>query len=273
MKHMFVILLLTGTLLATQNSANQVTTKPWEKFLGAWKMVPGPDDPTTPTLKVEPEGGGVKIGFDCKKDGSCPDIIIVSYDGKPYKNAGYPSWEASFRKTGNQTMEEDGYSSGKPSTKVAWQLSPDGKTLKRTYHDIDHPGSKDNTLVYDRSGGPASKDDAFIGFWKHDWNKSDAVVVTYTSTGDVFTFTGARGVVRDRNCDGNDHPDSASIITGDLYSCRFLDDRTYDESSKRSGKVVSTMTSKISDDGKKLVRDRRNAEGKTTFKATYEKLE
>ena len=35
MKHMFVILLPTGTLLATQNSATQVATKPWEKFLGA----------------------------------------------------------------------------------------------------------------------------------------------------------------------------------------------------------------------------------------------
>jgi len=37
MKHVFVILLLTGTLWVVQDSANQVTAKPWEKILGAWK--------------------------------------------------------------------------------------------------------------------------------------------------------------------------------------------------------------------------------------------
>jgi len=205
------------------------------------------------------------------EDGSCEDIIIGHYDGKPYNDAGNPNWEASFRKTGNQTMQEDGYSSGKPSTKVAWQLSPDGKTLKRTYHVIDRPGSKDLTFAYDRHGGAVSKDDPFIGSWTADWNKSDAIVLSYSSKGDVFTFTDPRGVAHDRNCDGDDHSDSTTG-TDDLYSCRFLDDRTYELASKRSGKVVSTMTRKMSEDGKKMVQTIRNAEGKTTFKATYEKI-
>ena len=82
MKRIFVILLLTGTLWAAQDSANQVTVKPPEKLLGTWKLVPGPEDPSM--VKVEPEGGGVKLSFGCKQDGSCPDIIIGNYDGKPY---------------------------------------------------------------------------------------------------------------------------------------------------------------------------------------------
>jgi len=269
MKHVFVILLLTGTLWVVQDSANQVTAKPWEKILGAWKQVPGPADPSV--LKIEPEGGGIKLSFGCKQDSSCLDIIIGNYDGKPYKDAGSPTWEASFRKTGDRTMQEDGYSSGKPSTTVTWLLSPDGKTLTRTIHNIDPPGSKDAMQVYDRSGGPVSKDDAFSGFWKRDWNKSDAVVLTYTSEGDVFTFTDPRGVVHDRNCDGNDHPDSTAGA-GDHYSCRFLDDHTCELTSKRNGKVASTITRKISEDGKKMTQIARNAEGKTTLEQTFDKI-
>jgi hypothetical protein len=269
MKYVFAILLLTGTLRTEQDSANQVTAKPWEEILGAWKQVPGPDDPSM--LKIETEGGGIKLSFGCKQDGSCLDIIIGNYDGKLHKDAGSPTWEASFRKTGDRTMQEEGYSSGKPSTTVAWQLSPDGKTLTRTIHNIDPPPSKDSTQVYDRSGGPVSKDDAFSGFWKLDWNKSNAVVLTYTSKGDVFTFTDPRGVAHDRNCDGNDHPDSTAGA-GDHYSCRFLDDRTYELTSKRNGKVVSTITRKISEDGKKMAQTVRNAEGKITSEYVFEKI-
>ena len=162
---------LSGVLPARQ-SVIEVKTKPWEKLLGTWKQVPGPDGPTT--LKVEPEAGGIKMSFGCRQDGSCPEIITVSYDGKPYKEAGNPAWEASFRKTDPQTMQEDGFSSGKPSIKVMWQLSPDGNTLTRTYRYINPAGSKDVAFAYDRSGGPVSKDDPFIGFWKLNWNKSDA---------------------------------------------------------------------------------------------------
>lgn len=269
MKPLFVILLLTGTLWTAQGSAGQSTPKPWEKILGAWKQVPGPDDSST--LKIESEGGGIKLSFGCRKDGSCPDIIIGNYDGKLYKDAGSATWEASFRKTADRTMQEDGYSSGKPSTTVTWQLSPDGKTLTRIVHSITPPGAKDITYAYDRSGGPVSQGDPFIGFWKDDWNKSDAVVLTYASKGDVLTFMDPRGVVHDRNCDGNDHVDSATG-TGDLYSCRFLDDRTYELTSKRNGRVVSTTTRKISEDGKKMVGTGRNAEGKITFELTYEKI-
>jgi hypothetical protein len=43
-------------VLAGRQSANPVTTKPWERILGTWKQVRGPADSTT--VKVEPEGAG-----------------------------------------------------------------------------------------------------------------------------------------------------------------------------------------------------------------------
>jgi len=247
MKRTLVILLLTGTLWTGQSFAKQVATKPPEKLLGTWKEVSGPSG-----VKVESEGGGVKLSFLCKQDGPCQDVIIGKYGGKPYKDAGSATWESSFRKTGDGTMQEDGYASGKLSSKVTWQLSTDGKTLTRTIHYIDPPGSKVPTEVYERNGGPVSKGDAFIGFWKRDWNKSDPFVLTYTSNGDGLTFTDPRGVDHDRNCDGNDHPES-TFGQDALYSCSFPDDRTYELTSKRNGKVVSTMSRKISEDGKKMV--------------------
>src|SRR5438445_12690060 len=113
MKHMFVILLLTGTLWAAQDSVKQVTAKPWEKILGAWRRVPGPDDPTM--LKIEPEGGGIKMSFGCMEAGSCRDIMIVRLDGKVCNALGRPRWDASVSTKGNQSVQEGGDSRGAPS--------------------------------------------------------------------------------------------------------------------------------------------------------------
>jgi hypothetical protein len=268
MKRTFMILVLIGTFCVARDSAGQVTTKPPEKLLGSWKQVPRADDPSG--LKVEPESGSIKLSFGCKPDGSCQDIITANYDGKPYKDSGSTTWEASFRKTSDRAMQEDGYSSGKLSSRVAWQLSTDGKTLTRTIHFIDPPSSKVATQVYERDGGPVSKEDAFTGFWKRDSNKSDPVVLKYTSKGNGLTFIDPRGVEHDRNCDGNDHPDS-NFGQDALYSCRFPDDRTYEATSKRNG-TVSTVTRRVSEDGKKMVATTRNVGGKTTSEYTYEKI-
>lgn len=211
------------------------------------------------------------MNFGCKQDGSCQGMYIVgNYDGKRYKDSVNPNSEASFRRTDDRTMQQDGHSNGKLTFKSDWQLSPDGKTLTRIIHQIDPP-AKDATLVYDRMGGPSSKDDAFAGFWMRNWNKGDALVVKYARKGDLLTFTDPLGVVHDRNCDGNDHAEKAPIV-GDIYSCKFLEDGTYETASKRNGKVVSAITHKVSDDGKKMVWTVRNAEGKT-FEYTYEKVE
>jgi hypothetical protein len=258
---------LSGVLAARQ-SATEVKTKPWEKLLGTWKKVPGPDDPTT--LKVEPVGGGIKMSFGCRQDGSCPDIITVSYDGKPYKEAGNPTWEASFRKADTQTMQEDGYSSGKPSTKVMWQLSPDGKTLTRTYRYINPTGSKDVAFAYDRSGGPVSKNDPFIGFWKLNWNKSDVLLTTVALKGDMLTIMEWGGITIERNCDGKDHPEITEVNT--VYSCRITDPFTYELVLRQNEKVTFSLTRKISDDGKKMAVIRKNALGKTMPELTFERV-
>jgi hypothetical protein len=63
-------------VLAARQSATGVNTKPWEKLFGTWKQVPGPDEPTTD--KIEPEGGGVKISFGCKQDGTCTSHITTN---------------------------------------------------------------------------------------------------------------------------------------------------------------------------------------------------
>jgi hypothetical protein len=260
--------------LAAQQSTTAVMTKPWEKFLGSWKLVPGPDGSTS--TKIEPESdGGVKISFGCKQDGSCPSNIIVKYDGKLYKYSNYSEdakYEASFRKIGDRTMQQDWYFNGKQGATHTWQLSPGGgDTLTRTDQVVSPPGSKKITYMYDRSGGPKSTDDPFIGFWKRDWNKGDAWVLTYTSKEDVLELTDSLGRSYARNCDGKDHPNSASPAGG-LYSCRFSDALTYEVVLKESGKVFSTVTGKISDDGRRMVRTGKNAEGKPESEETYEKI-
>ena len=270
MRFTLAALLLAAALCAVQETSSQVTPKPWEVLLGSWKEIPGPDDPEL--LKVEPEGDNTKFSFGCKQDGSsCPDVIVANYDGKPYKDAGNEYWEASFRKTGERTIQEDGYRNGKQVQTVRWQLSSDGHSLTRTYHVVNPPESKDQTFAYDRSGGPVSKDAPFIGFWKYNWNKSDPFIITYAPKGDLFTFTLPNGVASERNCDGKDHPNDA-LGSGFAYSCRFIGEHTYEVTSKHNGKIVSVITRKVSDDGRSMVATFRNAEGKITATSNLEKI-
>jgi hypothetical protein len=259
---------LSGVLAARQ-SATGVTTKPWEKILGTWKQVPGPDEPTT--LKIEPEGSGVKISYGCKQDGACTSNITTKYDANKSKYSDNPNWEASFRKTGDRTMQQDSYSNGKLSITERWQLSPDGKMLTAMYHSVNPPGAKDIIYSYDRSGEPVSNDDPFIGLWRRNWNKSDALITTFSSKGDMLTLTGTDGITIERDCDGKNHPDTTERTM--VYSCHFTDPFTYDLVLTQNEKVTFSLTRKISDDGKKMVVIRKNAEGKTMPEWTFEKVQ
>jgi hypothetical protein len=78
------------------------------------------------------------------------------------------------------------------------------------------------------------------------------------------------GISIERDCDGKDHPDTA--IATAKYSCHFLDAQTYETEFKNNNdKHTSSLTRKISDDGKKMVVTRKNADGKTTSEQTFEK--
>jgi hypothetical protein len=94
---------------------------------------------------------------------------------------------------------------------------------------------------------------------------------TFASKGDVLTLTGSDGTTFERNCDGYDHPEA--FDTAVLYSCRFHDPHTYELISKKNGKVTFSLIRKISDDGKKMVLIRKNAEGKTMPELTFEKVQ
>ena len=146
MRFTLAVLLLAGALCPVQETSSQGTPKPFQKLLGSWREIPGPDNPAL--LKVEPEGDSIKFSFGCKQDGSsCPDVIVANYDAKPSKDAGNEYWVASFRKTGERTMQEDGYLNSKQVQTVKWQLSSDGQSLTRTYHTVNPPGSKDRTFA------------------------------------------------------------------------------------------------------------------------------
>lgn len=178
-------LLLTGFLclsvpafLAAQQSANGIKPEPWENMLGSWKQLP-PDDPTT--LKIESEGSGIKISYGCKQDGSCSSFVTGNYDGKLSKYSDNANWAASFRKMGDRTIQQDTYFDGKLDVTDKRQLSPERNTLSVTNQVVSRPESKTITSIYDRNGGPVSKNDPFVGFWKRDWNKSDPSIITYAA--------------------------------------------------------------------------------------------
>ena len=256
-------------IFAAHQSTSAGTIGPWEKILGTWKQVFGPNDPTS--LKVEPAGSKVKISYDCKIDGtSCMGSEAALYDGKPYNDSSVAGLSASFQKTGPRNLQELVYWEGKLAETIAWQLSPDGSTLTRTIHFVNPPAPRYEKTVFDRNGGPTSNDDAFIGYWKRNGDKSDALLNTFALKGDVLVLTNNVGISIERDCDGKDHPDTA--IATAKYSCHFLDAQTYETEFKNNNdKHTSSLTRKISDDGKKMVVTRKNADGKTTSEQTFEK--
>jgi len=135
-----------------------------------------------------------------------------------------------------------------------------------------HPqGSKDRIFVHERSGGPVSKVDLFIGFWKYNWDKSSPTILTYTAKGGLLTLTQPYGVTSERNCDGKDHP-SENVGAGWSYSCQFVDEHTYELTRKQNGKVDAVITRKISADGKTMIATVKNAEGKVTSTTNLEKV-
>ena len=133
-------------IFAAHQSTSAGTIGPWEKILGTWKQVFGPNDPTS--LKVEPAGSKVKISYDCKIDGtSCMGSEAALYDGKPYKDSNGSTLSASFQKTGPRNLQELVYWEGKLAETIAWQLSPAGSTLTRTIHTV-HPRLPETQRLY-----------------------------------------------------------------------------------------------------------------------------
>ena len=258
---------LSAAQVAGQSATGVKPSRP-EKLLGSWKQLP-PEQATT--MKIEAEGGGIKVSYGCKEDGSCANSVAGNYDGKPSKYSDNASWEASFRKVGDGNVQLDTYFHGKLDNTDKWQPSADRNTLTVTNEVVSHPGSKKMRYVYDRSGGSASKDDPFIGFWKRNWDKSDADVTKFTAKGDVFTITDTSGITDERQCDGKDHP--TKFLEGVLYSCGLPDEHTYEVVLKDKGKVINTISSKISEDGKKMVRTVKNGEGKTMSELRFEKVD
>jgi hypothetical protein len=259
---------LSAASAAGQSATGVKPSRP-EKLLGTWKQLP-PEQATT--MKIEAEaGGGIKVSYGCKEDSSCASSVAGNYDGKSSKYSDNASWEASFRKLGDGTAQQESYFHGKLDNTDKWQMSLDRNTLTVTNQGVSHPGSKAMRYVYDRSGGPVSKDDPFVGFWKRNWDKSDASVIKYAVKGDVFTITAIDGITDERQCDGEDHP--SKFLEGVLYSCGLPDEHTYEVVLKDKGKVVNTISSKISEDGKKMVRTVKNGEGKITSELKYEKVD
>jgi len=260
---LFVALSLTFTGLLS-------AAEPYEKFLGTWKEIPSAQSPVM--MKIEPDGsGGIKFSQFCKQDGSCGITAIAKYDGKPCKASDDPNSAISFKKTEIRTVQRDLYFTGKVTGRGIWKVSSDGKTLTMINQAVASKGAKQVTASWDRSGGPVSAEDPFIGFWKRNLTKSDALTMTFRKQGGELVLTPSNGATQPKNCDGKDHPANFDIA-GYTASCRFTDDRTEEMVSKQDGKVVGTGTDAISEDGKTMISVRRDAEGKTTVERTYEKV-
>jgi hypothetical protein len=161
---------------------------------------------------------------------------------------------------------------GRTTATVKFLASDDGNTLTVSFVDSSTPGAKPVTGSYTETRvapAPAGAH-AISGSWKHGnySNMSDeALTATFREEGGILHFSSASGQSYDAKLDGSDTPVKGDI-GGTTAAVKKISDNVYQETDKRGGKVIGTMTMTITPDGKMEVKDQSGEGSTTTYVAT-----
>jgi hypothetical protein len=224
--------------------------------------------PTRPDIYVLDKGT-----WHCK---SCVPEVQVSADGKSHRVTGQSLYDAVAITVANTRIVKITVTKGgKLAGRQTLTVSDDGKHL--THEQEDHSASKPmlSRVQAERvANGPAGSH-AVSGSWRQtkiDSVSENASTVILKVTADGISFKDLNGTGYEAKFDGKDYP-----MTGDinetLVSVRLIDERTFEETAKRDGKVESVIRLQVSSDGKTaqyVAEDKR--QGTTTRGMLHKKM-
>lgn len=234
---------------------------------GTWKT----DISTVKTVR-RPDRLMLQDGqFSCS---TCVPPLTLTADGKLHPVTGRPyADEISLTVDDDRNVTRVGRKNGHTTSTVKYSVSPDGNTLTVSFTDTSTPDTKPVTGSYTETrvaAGPAGAH-AISGAWKPASfnNLSDeGLTATFREDNGFLYFSTAAGQSYAAKLDGSDTPIKGDI-GGTVASVKKLAENVYQETDKRGGKVIGTMTMTVGADGKMTVKDESRQNGSvTTYVAT-----
>lgn len=218
-------------------------------FDGTWKIDPSSTQwPTKADVYLLQNGM-----YDCK---TCVPPIHIKADGTDQKVTGDPySDSRSVKAIDDHNVEMTFKKDGKVVGSEKHAVSSDGNMLTAnwTYSGNPSGGTQSGTVAARRVANAPTGANLISGSWRTEKADVSAETLTYTFkvNGNELTMTNATGMSYTAKLDGTDAP-----VKGDpgvtSVSVKMLGKDTMEEDFKRDGKVISTVKSTVSADGKTL---------------------
>lgn len=217
---------------------------------GTWKL-----DLNKAQMDAKPEIYELKDGmFTCA---TCDPKVMIKADGTDQKLAGSPAIDTErVTIVSGNTVERIGMKDGKIRFRDTLTVSPDGKTMTRSYEG--HPSASEQPMtatgVYSRVGDPETGAHALSGSWKTEkWESAsdNALTFKYSMSADGLNYKASTGESYSAKFDGQDYPFQGDPGTTEV-SLKKIDDHTFQETYKRKGEVVGTSQIMIAPDGKSM---------------------
>jgi len=239
MKHLAVLAALAIPMTVAAQSA----------FDGTWKIdlknVHFSDKPTVLLLQ-----NGI---YECQ---SCVPAFKGKADGTDQPLAGVPYFDTiAVNVVSKSEIGLVFKKAGKVVTTEQLSISPDGNTLTDSFSSSSNANGVPTTGKVERvrvAKGPAGSH-GVSGSWRDSKldSSDNAIVWTYTVSGDELTMTSPTGSSFTAKLDGTEAPAKGDPgITS--VTVKMVGNNTLEETDKRDGKVIQVGTTTISKDGKVL---------------------
>jgi hypothetical protein len=185
---------------------------------------------------------------------SCVPKESVKADGKPHKVNGIPDYdEESVREDDDHTVEITMNKGGKLVETDKMAVS-DG-TLRDEWKMISQTGIESHgTNVYSRVGEKIEGANQISGTWRMEKAENyseNAMTLTYKMTSDVLEMKAGTGQSFNAKLDGEFYPVTNSA-RGTQVSIRKIGADSFEQTDKRSGKVVAVYRVTVNADGKMM---------------------
>jgi hypothetical protein len=191
--------------------------------------------------------------YSCK---TCTPAYTIKADGSDQAVTGHPYFDTvAIKVVNDHEIQETDKKGGKTVTTGTTTVSADGKTSMWSFSDSSNTnggpavtGKGESALVMK---GPAGSH-AVSGSW-HITKMADmsdnALILSYKVTGDMLTMTSKTGQSYTAKLDGSDAPMKGDPGTTSV-SVKMPSKHVLEETDKRDGKPISSMTLTVAADGK-----------------------
>jgi hypothetical protein len=240
-------------------SAERTVIDSRNPFLGTWEMDVARTKLGARTVKMEPAGDSIRMVTGMGQ-------YEFKLDGKEYPTD-MPGTTVSWKKMDDNTYEVTTREDGKVTSTSTRVMSSDGNRATVTTK----PAGSEQTItsVYERQSGDAGGGDKMLGTWRQTRQlpaSGTPPSLTYEAVAEGMRAhyqglgTPQEYLIR---LDGQDHPVTEGAPAGTTLATTRLDNRSFEEVWKRSGKVFSKSAIRVSPDGRELTETQQPADSQS----------